>query len=369
MKILQINTVCGIKSTGKIATDMHNEFLRQGHESYIAYGREEAKNCDNIIKIGNKLDNYWHVFMTRIFDKHGFGSKRVTLNFINKIKKLNPDVIYLHNIHGYYINIDILFNYLRESNKKIIWHLYDCWSFTGHCAYFDFVGCTKWQTECYDCPQLRTYPESVFSDNSQKNYLNKKKIFSGINNLELVVQCNWMKELLKKSILKEYKVSIMDTKINLDIFKKRQSNLKEKYKIQNKFIILGLALPWSKRKGLDDFIKLSPLLKEDEVIVLMGLSDEQKRNVPSNIITIEKTNNHIELAEVYSIADILFNPTYEDNYPTVNLEAIACGTYLITYNTGGSPESIKKEEQGYVVEKGDIEGALKIIREKKENKG
>src|SRR5690554_6445846 len=143
MKVLQVNSVCGIGSTGRIATDINNILIEQGHESYIAYGRDLPKNCENAIRIGTKIDNYTHVAKTRLLDKHGFGSIKATKEFINKVIDINPDIIHLHNIHGYYINIEILFDYLKEANKPVVWTLHDCWSFTGHCSNFDYVGCDK----------------------------------------------------------------------------------------------------------------------------------------------------------------------------------------------------------------------------------
>ncbi|MBG0764208.1 MAG: glycosyltransferase [Tissierellales bacterium] len=195
MKVLQINSVCGIGSTGRIATDIHNILIDQGHESYIAYGRDLPKNCDNAIRIGTKIDNYTHVLKTRLLDKHGFGSKQATIEFIDKVKKLNPDIIHLHNIHGYYINIEILFDYIKEAKKPVVWTLHDCWSFTGHCSHFDYIGCEKWKTGCFDCPQKHEYPKSLFFDNSNWNYSKKREIFSGIDEMAIVTPSNWLADL------------------------------------------------------------------------------------------------------------------------------------------------------------------------------
>lgn len=340
MKVLQINSVCGIGSTGRIATDIHNILIEQGHESYIAYGRDLPKNCDNVIKIGTRIDNYTHVAKTRVLDKHGFGSKKATIKFIDEVKELDPDIIHLHNIHGYYINIEILFNYLKIANKPVVWTLHDCWSFTGHCAYFDYAACNKWQKGCNKCPEKKSYPSSFVFDNSKNNYASKKDIFTGVDNLTIVTPSHWLADLVKESYLKEYSVKVINNGIDLDVFKPTKGNFKEKCSLNNKYIIMGVASVWDRRKGLKYFIELADRLSEDEVIVLVGLSEKQIKEVPSRVVGITKTNNIDELVDIYSSADVFVNPTLEDNFPTTNLEALACGTPIITFDTGGSPESV-----------------------------
>lgn len=340
MKILQINSVCGIGSTGRIATDIHNILIQQGKESYIAYGRDKPKKCENTIKIGNKYDNYAHVIKTRIFDGHGFGSKQATIEFIEKVKELNPDIIHLHNIHGYYINVEILFDYLKEVNKPVIWTLHDCWSFTGHCSYFDYVSCYKWKTECFGCPQKREYPSSLMFDNSKRNYNKKRKIFTGIKNLTVITPSEWLANLVKKSYLKEYPIKVINNGIDLNIFKPVQNNFRQKHNLDDKFIILGVASTWDRRKGLKYFIEMSNKLNDKEAIVLVGLSEKQLKEIPKKIIGISRTNNAEELAEIYSSADVFVNPTLEEVLGMTNIEALACGTPVITFNSGGSPETI-----------------------------
>lgn len=351
MKVLQINSVCGIGSTGRIATDIHNILIEQGHESYIAYGRDLPKNCDNAIRIGTKIDNYTHVAKTRVLDKHGFGSIKATIEFIDEVEELDPDIIHLHNIHGYYINIEILFNYLKEANKPVVWTLHDCWSFTGHCAYFDYACCNKWQKGCYKCPEKKSYPSSFVFDNSKKNYVSKKDIFTGVDNLTIVTPSNWLADLVKKSYLKEYSVKVINNGIDLNVFKPTENSFREKYDLQDKFIILGVANIWTHRKGLKYFIEMSEVLEKDERIVLVGLSEKQLKEIPNNIIGISRTNNVEELVEIYSSADVFVNPTLEDNFPTTNLEALACGTPVITFNTGGSIESINRNTGSIIYKK------------------
>jgi glycosyltransferase involved in cell wall biosynthesis len=297
---------------------------------------------------------------TRVLDKHGVGSKKATIEFIDGVKELDPDIINLHNIHGYYINIEILFNYLKEANKPVVWTLHDCWSFTGHCAYFDYAGCNKWQKGCYKCPEKKSYPSSLVVDSSKKNYVSKKDIFTGVDNLTIVTPSNWLADLVKESYLKEYSVKVINNGIDLDVFKPTKGNFKDKYNLNNKYIILGVASAWDRRKGLKYFVKLADKVSEDEVIVLVGLTEKQINQIPQNIIGITRTNNVEELVDIYSSADVFVNPTLEDNFPTTNLEALACGTPVITFDTGGSPECIDSET-GILVEKGNVDALLLAI--------
>ena len=204
MKILMINSVCGFGSTGRIVLDLCSELEKDGFECAVAYGRGNASGNVKIIKIGNKFDNYVLGFKTRIFDKHGFSSTRATKKFIQNLKDYNPDIIHLHNLHGYYLNIETLFKYLKESNKKVIWTLHDCWAFTGHCSYFDYVGCSKWKIKCENCIQKNQYPESKIIDNSRWNYEKKKELFTSLKkeNLQIVTPSVWLADLVKQSFLK-----------------------------------------------------------------------------------------------------------------------------------------------------------------------
>ena len=360
MRVLQINSVCGVGSTGRIVMDIHSTLEKEGHESFIAYGRGNYTKQNNIIKISNKLDTYLHVGKTRIFDKHGLGSKRATKNLLKQIDQLNPDIIHLHNIHGYYVNIEILFEYLNKIDKPIVWTLHDCWPFTGHCAYFDYVDCNRWQQGCFSCPQQNSYPASLVLDNSSKNFELKKRIFTMPEKLTIITPSEWLAELVRKSFMQKYPVKIINNGIDLSQFKPAVGSIKARLNIPNKFMILGVASVWDKRKGFDYFIELSKRLTENEIIVLVGLNKDQINILPKNIIGFEKTKSVTELSELYSSADVYVNPTLEDNFPTTNLEAMACGTPIITFNTGGSVESVD-ETNGFIVEKGDVEKIHDII--------
>lgn len=360
MNILQINSVCGAGSTGRIATDLHKILITQGHKSTVAYGRDAARNCDQTIRIGSKFDNYLHLARTRLFDSHGLGASAATKKLIAQIKVLNPDVIHLHNLHGYYLHIGLLFDYLKEANKPVIWTLHDCWAFTGHCAYFDFVGCERWRYQCHDCPLKSEYPKSLFLDRSKRNYQQKKALFTGMQNLTIVTPSKWLATLVKQSFLQEYPVVVINNGIDLNVFQPTPNGFRRRYNLEDKLILLGVATPWSERKGYRYFLDLAKQLRPDEKIVLVGVSAEQIKQLPAGIIGFAKTASTADLAEIYSAADIFINPTLEDNFPTTNLEALACGTPVITFNSGGSPECLA-DNCGLVVARGDLPGLVGAI--------
>lgn len=367
-KLFQINSTLNVGSTGRIAENMGLLAKEKGWVSYIAYGRAKGETQSYDIRIGGKLDIWNHLLQTRLFDKHGFASKRATKNLIKEIENIQPDVIHLHNLHGYYINIELLFSFLKRYQKPIFWTLYDCWAFTGHCAYFDMKNCNKWKTECYQCPNKSEYPKSVWVDNSKKNYLQKKSILQGIDNLTLIVNSNWLKGNVKQSILSEYHVEMIHNGINLsDFYPEGGDQRRSQLNLDNKYIILGIANVWDNRKGLADFIKLSNKLEKDEIIVLDGLKSSQMKNLPKNIMALDRAKSIKELVALYSMADVFVNPTWEDNFPTTNLEALACGTPVVTYASGGSPEAIN-EKTGFVVKRGDVDELILKIRKLK-NKG
>lgn len=368
MKVVQINTLCGYAAPGRIATEIHQELIKKGHDSYVAYGRGQIRNIelDKAIKIGGKLNVLFHQLGTRMLGKHGFYSKVATKRFIKKLKKVKPDIVHLHNIHGYYLNVEILFKYLKDSNVKVFWTLHDCWSFTGHCAYYDYAKCYKWKEECYECPELKQYPKSLCFDRSKESFRDKKTLFNSVGEITFITPSEWLANELKESFLKNHPVKVINNGIDLSTFYPVVDNTKKTYDIAKKFIILGVAGVWDRRKGLNYFMDLSKKISGDDIIFLVGLEDKIIKTLPNNIIGISRTENVSELASIYSMADVFVNPTLEDNFPTTNLESLACGTPVITFSTGGSPEAVD-HKTGFVVEKGDIEGLLKAINKVKEN--
>lgn len=364
MKYLFINSVAGFGSTGRIAAQQCRDLMAQGHQCTLAFGRDKA-NCDDIptVRIGGDWDVRLHGLRNRLLDDQGFGSKAATRRFLDWVKEYDPDVIWLHNVHGYYLHIGLLFSYLKTCGKQIRWTLHDCWTFTGHCAYFDFAGCEKWKTGCHHCPQKHTYPQSLLLDNSRKNFRQKSSLFTGIPNLTLITPSQWLADLLQESYLREYPVEVVYNTINTEIFKPSPSNFREKHGLQDKKILLGVASIWEERKGLRDFVKLSDMLPAQYKILLVGVTAQQEKALPQNILALPRTNSPRELAEIYTAADLFVNPTYEDNYPTVNLEARACGTRIVCYDTGGCRETLGPGDT--LVKKGDVEALLASICQEK----
>lgn len=370
MKVLQINSTCGFGSTGRIAVDILNTVIENDGEGLICYGRGEAPSGVPSYKIGSEMLVRIHGVLSRVTDRQGFYSTNATKTLVQRIEEYDPDIIHLHNIHGYYLDIRVLFDYLKKCGKPIVWTLHDCWAFTGHCAHFTAVGCEKWKTGCNSCPSKKEYPQSLVLDNSEKNYNEKKELFTGLQNVTLVTPSKWLSDLVKESFLKEYTVKVINNGVNTDIFKPTESDFRKRYGIENKKIFLGVASVWQENKGLGDFIKLSKELPEDCKIVLVGLTETQMSMLPKEIIGLKRTENAKQLAEIYTAADVFLNPTYEDTYPTTNLEAISCGTPAVTYNTGGSPESLQ-DGRGITVKVGDTkalyEAAQTLVGVKTDN--
>ena len=361
-KLVEINVVCN-GSTGKIMCDIAKEANNNNIETYCFYGRGNPNKNVNCIKIGNTFSVYFHVLIARL-GFNGRGSYFSTKKLVKQIKKINPDIIHLHNIHGYYMNLKVLFKYLKnEYNGKIIWTLHDCWAFTGHCSYFTLAKCNKWKKRCCNCPQLKSYPKTIF-DTTKKEYNFKKKLFLGLNNVTLVTPSVWLKKLVQESFLKNYNVEVINNGIDLNLFKPiYDKQIYKKYNIpKNKKILLGVANIWEERKGLKDIYKLADMISSEYQIVIVGnlLKNEKK----SNIIYIDRTDNSEELVKLYTIAYYVLNFTYEDNYPTINLESIACHTPVITYNTGGCAEQLTKDS-GMIFEPSKIKDVSLFLNEKR----
>ena len=363
MRVLFINAVCGTGSTGRIACELAEKYEHEGHEVRVAYGRSAyvpEKYRRFAVRIGGKLDVYIHALMTRLTDRHGFYSRHATRKFLKWADEYNPSLLWLHNIHGYYIDIEQLFRWIKSRpSMKVLWTLHDCWSFTGHCAHFTMAGCVKWRTCCEKCPQLNSYPASLI-DGSSWNYETKRRIFTGVNDLTLVTPSKWLANLTRQSFLREYPVDVRYNAIDTSVFRPSPSDFRRRYGLEAKKIILGVANIWTKGKGLEDFVRLAGILDDSYAIVLIGLSRKQIDTLPKKIVALERTHDQKELAEIYSASDWLFTPSYEDNYPTVNLEAEACGTPVITYDVGGCPETVR-DARSEVVPCGDVERERDIL--------
>ncbi len=353
MKVLQINSVCGIRSTGRICTDIAQVLTESGDECRILYGRETvpASAEKYAHRIGTNLSTKIDGLKTRIFDNAGFHSKHATKEAIRWIAEYNPDIVHLHNIHGYYIHVELLFEYLKKANKPVVWTLHDCWAFTGHCTYFSEIDCQKWKSQCHHCPLSKNYPSSFCLDNSKNNYLKKQKLFTSLENLTLVTPSQWLAGLVRESFLGKYEVLAIPNGIDLQVFQPTQSNLRQKYGLQGKKIVLGVATSWQDRKGLKDFIALSQILPSDFQIVLVGLSEEEAKakGVPSNILCIAKTNSVAELSGIYTAADVFVNSSRQETMGLTTVEAMACGTPVVVSNYTAVPEVVT-EEGGIVLD-------------------
>ena len=352
MKYLFINSVAGFGSTGRIAAEKCRELMGQGHECVLAFGREKA-NCDDIptVQIGSAMDYRIHALRSRLLDDAGFGSREATRRFLRWVRQYDPDVIWLHNLHGYYLHLGELFSYLRGCGKQILWTLHDCWSFTGHCTYFDFADCEKWKTGCCRCPQKGSYPQSWLLDNSRRNYRQKAALFTGIPNLKLMVPSHWLESRVKESFLKEYPVEVVSNTVNREIFKPTAGDFRKKYALEGKKIVLGVASVWEERKGLKDFAALSGLLDDRYRIVLIGLSPKQIASLPERVLGLPRTNSARELAEAYTAADVYVNPSVEETFGMTVLEACCCGTKVIVYQ-GTACEEVAVPLGGVAVPRG-----------------
>ena len=360
MRVLMINSVCGIRSTGRICTDLADILEKKGHEVKIAYGRDTVpeKYKKYVLKIGNKVSVYAHALKARIFDEAGFGSKSATRKFIKKIKEYDPDIIHLHNLHGYYLHLGEFFKFLKEYNKPILWSFYDCWAFTGHCAHFDFNACGQWKQGCTKCKFKQEYPTSLLSK-SAKNYQRKKALFLNVPNLQIIVPSLWMQRMVRNSYMQKYPVHVFPNGIDINSFVPTKSDFRAKNDLEEKFVVLGVASFWTQMKGLDVFNRLAEDLDEGEFqIVLVGKAD--KETLSPKILHISATNNIQELCALYTMANVFINPTLQETQGLTTVEAFACGTPAIVYHSGGVAECVD-DTCGLVVERGDYNNLLEAI--------
>lgn len=363
-KIVQITTLANSGSVGRIAEEIGLLAINKGWQSYIAYGRNSCASVSNLIRIGSDIEVRIHGVKTRLFDKHGFGSKRATQKLVRKLKEINPDIIHLHNIHGYFINIEILFNYLIKAKIPVVWTLHDCWALTGHCVHFEDIACERWKTGCYCCPNKTGYPASILFDNSRSNYQRKKELFNAVDNLTIVPVCDWLAHIVEKSFLHQKSIRTIYNGIDTNLFHPTRPTpfLIERLGIKDKFVILAVSNVWTETKGLQDIIDLNGCFNFPVQIIIIGLSARQIKSLPSSIIGIERTERIEQLVELYSVADVLVNPTYQDTLPTVNIESIACGTPVVTYQTGGTADIINNDV-GCVIPVGNRNSMIKAIEE------
>lgn len=364
MSIVEINS-CNFGSTGKIMLEIADVAERYGHMAVVCYPKSRTnlkKQKEGDIVIGSRFFRNLHLKLAGITGLNGCFSYFSTLHFLRRLDKFKPDILHLHNLHNSYINLPLLFRYIKKHDIRVVWTLHDCWSFTGHCPYFTMVKCGKWKTGCFRCPQYKGYPESIIDD-SKFMYKRKRKWFTGVKDMTLVTPSEWLAGLVRQSFLKDYPVMVIHNGIDLSVFRPTPSDFREKHGIpKEKTLLLGVAFGWGKRKGLDVFVSLHGRLDPEKYqIVLVGTDDAADRELPEGILSVHRTQNQTELAEIYTAADLFVNPTREENYPTVNMESLACGTPVLTFETGGSPEIID-ETCGSVVPCDDIDAMEAEIR-------
>lgn len=364
-KILQINTVAVNGSTGRISEGIGEIAIARGYDSYIAYGRgTPSKSSSSLIKIGDNLSVINHTLHTRLFDKQGLCSSLSTKNLIKEIEKIRPSIVHLHNLHGNYLNYEVLFTYLAASDIPVVWTIHDCWPITGHCVHFTAVNCDKWKRGCEKCPRLSGYPRSLLLDRSKRNYIDKKAAFTSLKNMFIVPVSKWLEEVLKDSYLSGYEINYIHNGIDVDKFYPRKEDIiriRSVYGFNDKFVILGVATGWSQDNGLYDFIELRKHLSDDYLIVLVGVTPLIKKNLPNGIVGIERTDSVDELAAIYSSADIFINGSKEETFGLVTAESMACGTPVIVYDSTACAE-IVTDNTGYIVQVGDLNAVITAIK-------
>ena len=379
-RVFHVSGAINYGAPGRIVEQIGLLAEKNGYECFVAHStRNENPSQLRHYAMTTRWQEVVHALGSKFLDLHGLLSTAQTRELVERIKDYQPDIIHLHNIHGYFCNFKVLFEYLDSVDTPVVWTLHDCWSFTGRCFHFVGVDCYKWKTGCYDCKAEPGYTVSKYYDRSRELYALKKRLFSSVKNLTLVPVSDWQAAFLKDSFLKDCNVHTIHNGVDIEKFRPMNGNrLRDKHRLDGKFVILGVASPWNTRKGLDDFYRLRTMLSDEFAIVMVGLTPKQIEKLPDGIIGIARTESQQELAEYYSMADVFVNLTYLDTFPTTNLEALACGTPVVTYRTGGSPEAIcdtacEKVEKagaeyyptGMVVEQGDVEGMIRCVRDLK----
>lgn len=364
MNIIQINATYNIGSTGKIMAELDDVINNSGYNGYMACGYYNPDNSKNVYFTNSKQPNTEikkNILVSRITGKMGYRKKHDTVSMIDWMDSINPDVVHLHNIHGDWLHIETLFTYLKEKRLPVVWTLHDCWAFTGRCSHFEMCGCNKWKSECHSCTNNKVYPITYFFDYSRQMFRDKKKWFLEIKDMTIVTPSHWLASYVKESYLGCYPVKVIHNGINTDVFSPTGNLSKYYSEVKEKKIILAVASSWSQTKGFDDIIRLDSLIDHDKYqIVIVGLNSRQMKAIPDTIIGVSRTNNQQELVELYSGAYVFVNLTYQDNFPTTNLEALSCSLPIITYQTGGSPEAVVGNE-GFVIEKGNVVAVLDAI--------
>lgn len=362
MKVLLINMAYGAGSTGKIIADIMDMLKKNGNDVKALYGTGEQSHNTDAVKVSGKLGYYFHNAASRLTDHAGLYSWAATRKIIREIKAFQPDLIHLHTLHGFYVNYEMLFRFLKEADIPVVWTLHDCWAFTGHCTHFSQAKCTQWQTECRDCKLLRRYPQCYGRGDVRRNFLRKKRAFTGVKNLTITTPSRWLANQVSRSFLRDYPRTVIPNGIDRRIFRPQSSGLRKKYRLEDKKIVLGAANVWNTRKGLPDMLTLADRLGSAYQVVLIGLTERQLPDIPANVLGLLRTPNQTELAQWYSAADVFVNPTYEETFGLTTVEAQACGTPVVVYRTDGCPETVAPGN-GRLVPQGDMQALEDAVRD------
>lgn len=363
MRILTLNTYCGTGSTGRLSVEIADYAAKHGAETIIGFGTGAVPSHAEVyaLRIGGPLGRKWHGALRKALDMEGYGSLCATRRLIAFCREYKPDLIHLHNLHGCYLNHRLLFGFLKRSGLPVVWTLHDCWAFTGHCAYYDYVACTRWQTGCSHCPQRTGYPVRAWVDGCARNYRRRRKLFTSLDRLALVTPCAWLKEQVGASFLKAVPTQVIYNGVNRNLFQPTAGDLRRRHGIGARYLALAVASEWEERKGPQFLAPLAEALGPAYQVVALGMTEAQIATLPAGVMGVPATASTAELAQWYSAADCLINPTLEDNMPMVNLEALACGTPVVAFATGGCPEAID-ESCGAIVPKGDVQAMAKAVR-------
>ncbi len=361
MKVAQINLGL-FGSTGRIMCNLRNLLVENGDECLLVYPDypQNLPGDPSDYRIPGGLVRRVNAILEKTTGLQGCFAFYHTRNLLHRLEEFQPDVVHLHNIHGMKTNYGMLFSWLKKQGIPVVWTLHDCWSFTGHCPHFAMAGCDRWRTGCHHCSQYREYP-AVFVDQSRTLWKLKKMWFGSVAHITLVAPSKWLAELVQLSYLGHYPCRIIYNGVDTSLFKPVKSDIRQQYGIGDRKMVLGVAYGWGPRKGLDVFLDLAQKLDEQYCIVLVGTNEQIDQQLPQNIISIHRTQNQQELAEIYTAADVFVNPTREEVLGLVNLEALACGTPVITFRTGGSPECLDAT-CGVIVDVDDNQEVLEQIK-------
>ena len=362
MKVLFVNMAYGAGSTGKIIADIMDLLKKNGNDAKALYGTGEQSHNADAVKVSGKLGYYFHNAASRLTDHAGLYSWAATRKIIREIKAFQPDLIHLHTLHGFYVNYEMLFRFLKEADIPVVWTLHDCWAFTGHCTHFSQAKCTQWQTECQNCKLLRRYPRCYWRGDVRRNFLRKKRAFTGVKNLTITTPSQWLADQVSHSFLRDYPRTVIPNGIDCRIFRPQSSGLRKKYRLEGKKIVLGVANVWNARKGLPDMLTLADRLGSAYQVVLIGLTERQLPDIPANVLGLLRTANQAELAQWYSADDVFVNPTYEETFGLTTVEAQACGTPAVVYRTDGCPETVAPGN-GRLVPQGDMQALEDAVRD------